>query len=473
MNIIKSIWYVRRMACEIMVTRTTGRNFYAITPSCIHLKGKSLISLIGPYAHVKGQMRRPKVTATIIIFVLVIIIPLSTFIVQPTVIAAQQQSNSSSQSTNSSATSSPLKTIFKDVENSIVQITSKIPTGVPNGLNPQSQNVTALGSGFVYDKLGHIVTNGHVVGDAKIVDVTFVDGNRYTAKVIGTDIYGDIAVLQISENNKQQQQLLSTLKPLVIGDSSNLEVGDQVIAIGNPFGLSDTMTTGIVSGVSRLLPAAAGGGFSIPNTIQTDAPINPGNSGGPLLNMQGEVVGMNTAGLSDTGTFSGIGFAIPSNTITKIVPALIAKGYYLHPYLGIKGGALTSDLVENMTGIPANLSGVYVDTITKNGPADKAGLNGSTTDEYSKKHVGDIITAVDGHKVARIDDLASYIDQHKSIGDNITLTVYRHGHEANLKTILTARPSLLPFLITPSAPPSPIPHPQPPTRHPTIPSPHS
>jgi S1-C subfamily serine protease len=412
-------------------------------------------------------MRRSKVPATIIIFVLVITIPLSTFIVQPTVIAAQQQSNSSSQSINSSATSSPLKTIFKDVENSIVQITSKIPTGVPNALNPQSQNATALGAGFVYDKLGHIVTNGHVVGGAKIVDVTFVDGNRFTAKVIGTDIYGDIAVLQISENNTQQQQ--STLKPLIIGNSSDLEVGDQVIAIGNPFGLSDTMTTGIVSGLSRLLPAAGGAGFSIPNTIQTDAPINPGNSGGPLLNMQGEVVGMNTAGLSDTGTFSGIGFAIPSNTILKIVPALIAKGYYFHPYLGIKGGALTSDLVENMTGIPANLSGVYVDTITKDGPADKAGLNGSTTDEYSKKHVGDIITAVDEHKVARIDDLASYIDQHKSVGDNITLTVYRNGHEANLKTILTARPSLLPLLITPSASPSLIPHPQPPT----IPSPHS
>jgi S1-C subfamily serine protease len=418
-------------------------------------------------------MRRPKVPATIIIFVLVITIPLSTFIVQPTVIAAQQQYNSSSPSTNSSATSSPLKTIFKDVENSIVQITSKIPTGAPNALNPQSQNATALGSGFVYDKLGHIVTNAHVVGGAKIVDVTFVDGNRYTAKVIGTDIYGDIAVLQISENSTQrQQQLLSTLKPLIIGNSSNLEVGDQVIAMGNPFGLSDTMTTGIVSGVNRLLPAATGGGFSIPNTIQTDAPINPGNSGGPLLNMQGEVVGVNTAGLSDTGTFSGIGFAVPSNSITKIVPALIAKGYYLHPYLGIKGGALTSDLVENMTSIPANLSGIYVDTITKNGPADRAGLNGSTTDEYSKKHVGDIITAVDGHKVAKIDDLASYIDQYKSVGDNITLTVYRNGHEANLKTILTARPSLLPFLITPRLC-APIPHPQPPTRPPTIPSPHS
>ena len=130
--------------------------------------------------------------------------------VQPTVIAAQQQSNSSSQSTNSSATSSPLKTIFKDVENSIVQITSKIPTGAPNALNPQSQNATALGSGFVYDKHGHIVTNAHVVDDAKIVDVTFVDGNRYTAKVIGTDIYGDIAVLQISENNTQQAAIIDS-----------------------------------------------------------------------------------------------------------------------------------------------------------------------------------------------------------------------------------------------------------------------
>ena len=383
--------------------------------------------------------------------------------------APQEQVSSNSSSSQNANSSTPLtvNTIFKQVESSVVQITSKVPTSTPQ--NPQSPNATTLGSGFVYDNQGHIITNGHVVGDAKIVDVTYVDGNRYTAKVIANDIYSDIAVLEISQNNTQQQQLPFP-KPLVIGNSSSLEVGDQVIVIGNPFGLSDTMTTGIVSGVGRSLPGA---GFSIPNAIQTDAPINPGNSGGPLLNMQGEVVGMNTAGLSDTGTFSGIGFAIPSNSITKIVPALIAKGYYLHPYLGIKGGALTSDLVENMTSIPANLSGVYVDTITKNGPADKAGLNGSTTDEYSKKHVGDIITAVDGHKVARIDDLASYIDQHKSVGDNITLTVHRNGHEANLKTILTARPSLLPFLITPSAPPSSIPHPQPPIRPPTIPSPHS
>ena len=371
-------------------------------------------------------------------------------------------------STASTTQSTNLRTIFKQVENSIVQITSKLPTAAPNALNPQTPNTTALGSGFVYDNQGHIITNGHVVGDAKIVDVTFVNGNRYTAKVIGTDVYGDIAVLQILQNTTQQEQLLSSLKPLVIGNSSNLEVGDQVIAIGNPFGLSDTMTTGIVSGVGRLLP---GPGFSIPNAIQTDAPINPGNSGGPLLNMQGEVIGMNTAILSGTDTFSGIGFAIPSNTITKIAPSLIKKGQFVHPNLGLSGATLTSDLAENLTGSATNLKGVYVDTITKNGPADKAGVHGSTVDQYAKKHPGDIIIGVDGHNITRIDDLISYIDQHRSAGDNITLTVYRNGHTIDLKATLAARPSPLPFLVVRLAPPSPIPGP--PRQHPSVPTPHS
>ena len=171
---------------------------------------------------------------------------------------------------------------------------------------------------------------------------------------------------------------------------------------------------------------------------------------------------MNTAIFSGTGTFSGIGFAIPSNTMTRVIPTLIEKGYYVHPYLGLKGGSLTSDLAENLTGIPArvtNLTGIYVDTITKNGPADKAGVHGSTTDQYSKKHIGDVIIAVDGHKVVRIDDLGSYIDQHKSVGDNISLTVYRNGHVIDLKTTLAARPTPLPSLITRSAPPFPTPQP--------------
>jgi S1-C subfamily serine protease len=248
-----------------------------------------------------------------------------------------------------------------------------------------------------------------------------------------------------------------------------MDVGDAVIAIGNPFGLSDTMTTGIISGIGRSLPASAGGGFSIPNVIQTDAPVNPGNSGGPLLNTRGEMIGMNTAILSGTNTFSGIGFAIPSNTITKIVPTLIEKGYYLHPYLGLTFGTLTSDLAENAS-LPVNLEGVFVNTIMKNGPADKAGIHGSTTDQYSKKHLGDIIIAADGHNITKSDDLINYIGQHKSVGDNVTLTIYRNGHAIDLKATLAAKLSLPQILTIRSAPPSSIPHL--PTQPPTTPTPH-
>jgi S1-C subfamily serine protease len=402
-------------------------------------------------------MRKRFAAATAVVFAvaIMIIIQFDGFILPSTAVAQQQRINSntsSSESTNSSH--NPLSTIFKQVENSVVQITSKI------------SNTTTLGSGFLYDKQGHIVTNNHVVGDAKIVDVTFVNGNRYTAIVIASDPYSDIAVLQISQNTSQsQRQQLSSLTPLALGNSSKMDVGDEVIAIGNPFGLSDTMTTGIVSGIGRSLPTSVGGGFSIPNAIQTDAPIDPGNSGGPLLNTQGEVIGMNTAILSGTDTFSGIGFAIPSNTITKIVPTLIEKGYYLHPYLGLTFGTLTSDLAED-AGVPINLEGIYVNTITKDGPADKGGIHGSTIDQYSKKHLGDVIIAADGHNITTSDDLINYIGQYKIAGNNLTLTVYRNGHVIDLKVTLGARPSLLPFLTTRSIPPSIL---HPPMRPPLIP----
>ncbi|HXX97946.1 MAG TPA: trypsin-like peptidase domain-containing protein [Candidatus Bathyarchaeia archaeon] len=422
-------------------------------------------------------MRKRFAFATAILFVVAIIMVTDTFntvILPSTAVVAQTQpinTISSSRGTNSSSSSNPLtlNSIFKQVDNSVVQITSKAPT-TSNSSNQSSSNVTTLGSGFVYDKQGHIVTNGHVVGDAKAVDVTFPDGNRYTAKVLASDIYSDIAILQISQNSSQpQRQLSSYLKPIVLANSSNLEVGDTVIAIGNPFGLSDAMTTGIVSGIGRSIPISVGG-FSIPNAIQTDAAVNPGNSGGPLLNTRGELIGMNTAILSGKNPFSGIGFAIPSNTITKIVPILLEKGYYPHPYLGLIFATLTSDLAHD-NGIPLNLKGVYVDRITENGPADKAGIHGSTTDQYLKKHLGDIIMAVDGHNITKRDDLINYVGQHKIAGNNITLTVYRNGHPMDLKVTLSARPSLIPFLITRSAPPSfAIPHP--PTRPPTIPTPH-
>ncbi|HYA82527.1 MAG TPA: trypsin-like peptidase domain-containing protein [Candidatus Bathyarchaeia archaeon] len=402
-------------------------------------------------------MRKRFAFATAVVFAIAIITTIAfNGVLQSTTLAQQQRINTNTSSFQSTSNPLPLKTIFKQVENSVVQITSKIPTtGVPNPQNPQSPNATTLGSGFVYDKRGHIVTNDHVVGGAKIVDVTFVDGNRYAAIVIASDPYSDLAVLQLLSQNvsQPQKQLLSSLKPLALGNSSNIDVGDAVIAIGNPFGLSDTMTTGIVSAIGRSLPDAASGGFFIPNIIQTDAPINPGNSGGPLLDTQGKMIGMNTAILSGTNTFSGIGFAIPSNAITKIVPTLIEKGYYPHPYLGLRDGTLTSDLAED-AGIPVNLKGAYVDSLTKNGPADKAGIHGSTRDQYSKKHLGDIIIAADRHNITTSDDLVNYIGQHKSAGDNITLTVYRNGHTIDLKTTLAARLSpLLSFLTTGSVPP--------------------
>src|SRR5215471_1184038 len=277
--------------------------------------------------HQHKPMRKRLAFATAIVFAGLIIIPLNGLILPSTAVALQQEikSNTSSSQSSNSSSSNPLslRTMFKQLENSVVQITSKPP-------NPQSPNTSTSGTGFVYDNQGHIVTNGHVVGGAMEMDVTFSDGNKYTANVIANDINNDIAVLQISQNATKP------LKPLVLGNSSDIGVGDTVIAIGNPFGLSDTMTTGIVSGMDRSVPY---GGYLIPNAIQTDAPINPGNSGGPLLDTKGEMIGMNTAILSGTNTFSGIGFAIPSNTITKIVPILIEKGYFPHGTYGAVMGA--------------------------------------------------------------------------------------------------------------------------------------
>jgi S1-C subfamily serine protease len=324
-----------------------------------------------------------------------------------------------------------LNSIFNQVKNSIVQITSKVPSPSPSTSpdpsNPNNQqNATALGSGFVYDNKGHIITNYHVVSNSKIVDVTFNDGNRYTASVIGKDPSRDLAVLKIIEN------LTKPLSPLVITNSSSLSVGDQVIAIGNPYGLDNTMTTGIISQTGRLLSESSS--FSIPDVIQTDAPINPGNSGGPLLNIKGQVIGINTAGISN-----GVGFAISSNTIIKETPILIEKGNITHPQLGLLAGTLTSDLTSQFKNLSKTFRGVYVVSIVKNGTADKAGLRGVTVDYYGQKHGGDIITAIDKQNVTKIDQLVTYIDQHVKFGDTITLTVYRDGHYLDLKANVTTK----------------------------------
>ena len=206
---------------------------------------------------------------------------------------------------------------------SLIEIFEKSEPGVVR-VNVQRGEVSetgGVGSGFVFDKQGHIITNEHVIDDAQKVVITFLDGRSYNAEIIGTDEFTDLAVIKVNAD-------LALLHPLTIGDSSNLKVGEQIAAIGNPFGLSGSMTSGIVSQLGRLLPS--GSGYSIPDVIQTDAAINPGNSGGPLLNMRGEIVGINTAIQSATGEFTGVGFAIPSQTVAKIVPTLIEDGEYKH-----------------------------------------------------------------------------------------------------------------------------------------------
>jgi S1-C subfamily serine protease len=326
--------------------------------------------------------------------------------------------------------------IFNKVEDSVVQITTSVPPSTIPNPDRQQENRTALGSGFVYDNNGHIVTNNHVVADARIVDITFTDGNRYTANVTGRDVYSDLAVLKIVENFTQSE----LAPPLTLGNSSELKVGDQVVAIGNPFGLEGSITTGIVSQTGRLLPLEETG-FSVPNAIQTDALINPGNSGGPLLNMKAEIIGVNTAGI-----FPGnIGFAVPSNAVKRIVPILIETGNYTHPWLGMTGGPVTSDVAKR-EGLERNFKGVIVDTIAKNSPADKAGVNGSITNQYGERLGGDIITAVDGNPVVRMEDLISYLETEKSVNQNMTLTVYKDGKTMDKQITIGERPSPIPFL---------------------------
>ncbi len=328
-----------------------------------------------------------------------------------------------------------LTAIFKQVENSVVQITSKVSTVNENVIingSPLESQSTRLGSGFVYDKTGHIITNNHVVSGAKTVDVRFVDGNIYSANVIGTDPFNDIAVLQIIDDYSDEQ-----LNPLPLADSSLLDVGQQVIAIGNPFGLSDTMTTGIISQMGRLLPNQ-GSGYSISNVIQTDAAINPGNSGGPLLNMDGQVIGINTAIQSTTGEFSGIGFAVPSNTVKRILPSLIEKGTYAHPWLGVSGTSLVPDIAQKL-GLAKNYKGVFVTTVVKDGPAAIAGVQEASYNINREIKSGDVIIALDGHNVRDIDDLILYLSENKNVGDKVVLQINRNGNILELTAVLQER----------------------------------
>jgi len=320
---------------------------------------------------------------------------------------------------------------------SLIEIFEKSESGVVR-VNVQrseaSEGNGGLGSGFVFDKKGHIATNAHVVDDAKKIVVTFLDGRSYNAEIIGTDEFTDLAVIKVNAD-------LILLDPLPLGDSSNLKVGEQIAAIGNPFGLSGSMTSGIVSQLGRLLPS--GSGFSIPDVIQTDAAINPGNSGGPLLNMRGEVVGINTAIQSETGEFTGVGFAIPSKTVVKIVPTLIEKGEYKHPWIGISGRDIDPDLAK-VLGLK-DAVGFLVVTVVENSPASKAGLIGSEktieVEGVNYPMGGDIILSVDDIEVRKISDILVHLQRAKSVGDEMVLEILRDNRTTNVTIILQERPN--------------------------------
>ena len=322
-----------------------------------------------------------------------------------------------------------LTDLFQKVENSVVQITDSSETDVFE---------SRLGSGFVYDDNGHIITNHHVVGGGgNRLDVTFPDGTVYRASLIGSDPSADIAVLYVEEVSKEK------LLPLSLADSSKVRVGERVAAIGNPFGLSGSLSTGIVSGVGRQIPAEGEEGFTIPDVIQTDAPINPGNSGGPLLNMRGEVIGINSAIYSTTGQFAGVGFAIPSNTIAQIVPSLITTGSYQHPWLGVAGRDMTPGIADRL-GLDEPRGFLIMD-VAAGSPAEKAGIlkgnQDAIIDGRPIRLGGDVIIAADNNTVRKIDDLLAYLEMEKSVGDDLKLTILRQGQTMEVIATLAARPS--------------------------------
>ncbi|GAP13313.1 trypsin-like serine protease, typically periplasmic, contain C-terminal PDZ domain [Longilinea arvoryzae] len=326
---------------------------------------------------------------------------------------------------------SDFEQIYKNVNPSVVNIQVTENTGYGSS--------SGEGSGFVWDTQGHIVTNNHVVENASAITVTFADGATLDAKLVGADPESDLAVIQVDASAAE-------LRPVTLADSQAAQVGDLVIAIGNPYGLSGTMTQGIISALSRSLTvdqsnAYTTGSYTIPDIIQTDAAINPGNSGGVLVDVQGQVVGVTAAIQSTSGSNSGIGFVIPSHIVEQVVPTLITDGSYAHPRLGISGATLTPSLAQQ-AGLSEDLVGILVVTVTPNSPADKAGLV-ATTQQYTRSGQmtvsgGDVITAIDGQAVKTFDELTSYLFNSTQVGQTVQLTILRNGVEKTVQITLEA-----------------------------------
>lgn len=347
---------------------------------------------------------------------------------------------------------STLESIYTAVSPQVVNISVLTPAssnnlpnfpGFNNNNNNQSQQYSqALGSGFIWDTKGNIVTNNHVVDGSTKIDVTFSDGTTVPATIVGQDPYSDLAVIKVNVD-------ASKLSPVTMADSTQLKVGEIAIAIGNPYGFEGSMTVGTVSGLGRDLPTSttdqtSGASYSIPDVIQTDAAINPGNSGGVLVNDQGQVIGVTSALESNSGSNSGIGFAIPAEIVSKVVPSLISSGSYQHPYLGISGTDINPDIAQAMN-LPADTRGAIVEQVTAGGPADKAGLKGSNTtvtiNGVQGLVGGDVITAIDGQTIRSMSDVIAYLSIHTQVGQTVTLTILRDGKTQTVQVTLGNRPS--------------------------------
>ncbi len=300
---------------------------------------------------------------------------------------------------------------------------------------PQGPIPIAEGSGFLFDDQGHIVTNNHVVEGGDSFQVTFADGTIVEAQLIGSDEGSDLAVIKVDE-------LPPNAAPLPLADSRAVEVGQTAIAIGNPFGLQNTLTVGVVSGIGRDIdgPSIRDSRFSIPNIIQTDAAINPGNSGGPLLNIRGEVIGVNTAISTESGSFEGVGYAVPSNAVTRIAPVLINTGEYEHPWIGVSMRDITPVLADQL-GLAAK-QGVLIIEVISGGPSAKAGLRGDSRNgaDSAPNFDGDMIIAINDEPIRSGNELRGYIEQETSVGDTLTITVLRDGEEQRIPVTLEARP---------------------------------
>jgi S1-C subfamily serine protease len=325
------------------------------------------------------------------------------------------------------ADDSVLAGIYDRNKDSIVYIAVQQSTSQGSGI--------ASGSAWVWDTEGHLVTNNHVVAGASQVIVQFGNGLQVQATVVGTDPDSDLAVVKVDVP-------ANTLIPLTLGDSANLRVGQAAIAIGNPFGFERTMTSGIVSAIGRVSKQPSG--YSLPNLIQIDTAVNPGNSGGPLFNIDGDVIGVTESIYSQTGEFAGIAFAIPVDTVKKVVPSLISTGKYTHPYIGITGLGLNSITAELLK-LPVT-HGALVEAVASGGPAEKAGIRagsqqvrvpgGTSTITVG----GDIITGIGGTQVETMDDLVTAIESY-GVGDTVSVTILRDGQTQTVDVTLQARPA--------------------------------